>query len=592
LARLHRHLRLQQLRTKEKRIIGGKSNVYNRRIFSLIFVLFLLASIINLSSTGAFFTTGVPIESDGLSFLIKEQQNREDTGVNLSIKRPFLFEEEEVAMDGSEEEIAADNNIAGSRILATESEGLPEQSSNNVKQPSPGETVEAEIVIADFDFNVEDIFIPSVRLHYGDKSSFILSGEIEESSLVATFNLYEIWSWFQELLPLPEQVTLTVTGEGYQLDGSIFFFSGKVLIPLTGTYDVRAVEIVSPEVMFILEGEALVHELVLVDQDGLPLEGASWKLVEPGEGISLDDKTGLLTAGYTAVGEKITVEATLESQGRLHTAQAIIQFQIYPQLQIVGPESITLPPPGESIRQSYELFSEQSLEPADVSWAITPSMEGVKVDEDGMVTVYGGAGAGSFTLTARCKILGHPFNLEKEIELVNIPIGFVVIEGNNHIIIPDKEAVNAAYTATVFSPNGNIIDNENVSWHLEAGSTSGLQLTADGLLTVGPHAVPGQVTLVSVSVRDPAVKGTMQVTLEALSEVKPEPEPDPETEEDSISDEKNQPEVIPQPEEDEGVLEDQEKDDSVETEKDTDKANEETALIEKQLARIKLASLI
>jgi hypothetical protein len=255
---------------------------------------------LDLPTTYSFFTAGDPKESAGFSFLLTRQRAETRTKAGITIPGPFLFEE----------------------IIV-----------------EAGEVIEAEIVILDQGFNVDEIFIPSVRIHYKDKYSFALMGRTDENRLIATFDFYELWKWFQNLSPHPGQVSLAVSGEGYGQDGAVFFFSGETMINLKGSYDVRAIEILSPDFLILPSEETLSYEFKLVDQKGSPLYGARWKLAEDLLGVDLDEKTGVLTAKISAAGKSISVEAVLESQGRFHSDRVTVKLMQCPDNELSDSDS-------------------------------------------------------------------------------------------------------------------------------------------------------------------------------------------------------------------------------------------------------------
>ena len=532
---------------------------YFMKVSSLVVTVLMLFSIVKMPVTYAYFTSGAPRVSEGLEFLIfQEGGTNSNIQADVTIARPFLFEEED------QDEPLMETTAVKSEPLSMDTMGTFDlqaeedqetSSSGEFRPPYPGETVEAEITVFEEGFSAAEIFIPSVKLHHGEKLGFALQGEIVDDGLVATFDLYQVWTWFKDMFPVPQDVTLQVSGEGYRQEGDVFFFTGETTIPLKGTYDVREIQIIAPDLLFIPEDQHLSHTLKLKDQDGLLLEDAAWFLLSASEGVSLNEETGVLKAFSEAAGENIRVEARLESQGRLHQVEKEIALYPYPDLEIAGADSITVPLPWESTSEPYELLLTQDFDIEKLIWALSPDdIDGIQVDEEGLVTVIGEARENSLLLQAQVVILDEEFTAEKIIELETIPIGAVSISGDtDHIIIPQEDRFVAFYTATVFDTENQELPEEPVFWYLEAENTLGLDLDY-GQLTVEPYAEPGPVALIAFSARDPEVEGVKLITLEAP------PEPEPEEEEDRASGGRER-STTPEPEEENDDDEDRAPDD-------------------------------
>ena len=521
---------------------------YFMKVSSLVVTVLMLFSIVKMPVTYAYFTSGAPRVSEGLEFLIfQEGGTNSNIQADVTIARPFLFEEED------QDEPLMETTAVKSEPLSMDTMGTFDlqaeedqetSSSGEFRPPYPGETVEAEITVFEEGFSAAEIFIPSVKLHHGEKLGFALQGEIVDDCLVATFDLYQVWTWFKDMFPVPQDVTLQLSGEGYRQEGDVFFFTRETTIPLKGTYDVREIQIIAPDLLFIPEDEYLSHTLKLEDQDGQLLEDAAWFLLSASEGVSLNEETGVLKAFSEAAGETIRVEARLESQGRLHQVEKEIALYPYPDLEIAGADFITVPLPWESTSEPYELLLTQDFDIEKLTWALSPEdTEGIQVDEKGLVTVTGETRENSFLLEAQVVILGEDFTAEKIIELETIPIGKISVSGDiDHIVIPQEDRFVAFYTATVFDTEGQALSEEPVFWYLEAENTTGLDLDY-GQLTVEPYAEPGPVALVAFSARNPEVEGVKLITLEAPPE--PESEEEDDDDEDRAPDDRDTVETPP-----------------------------------------------
>ena len=222
------------------------------RVLSSLVICSMLFSIINLSVAYTYFTSVGDRESEGFTFLVFEQKKDSNINADVSLSREFLFEEEERGFGDGEDTITTKN--FSMEAASMNDDGIQ---SHDVGQSPESKYIAAEISMIGQDFHVEDIFTPSVKLHYEDRISFALSVEILEGILVANFDIDEVQQWFQNASLLPDYVTLEVSGEGYDED-TVVFFRGATTIPLKGTYDVidiTDVELPIPESKPIENGE-------------------------------------------------------------------------------------------------------------------------------------------------------------------------------------------------------------------------------------------------------------------------------------------------------------------------------------------------
>lgn len=499
---------------------------------ALLLIVSMLFSIVKLPRAYAYFATDSPRESGGISFLIIMENEAHNAPAGLALGRPFLFEEEEPLETDGLAVMSMGFSLGGFNMNSGiddsgESEQLQASSPGDYRMPFPGERVDAVISIDDPHFSANEIFIPSVKLHYEDNITFALAGEVIDGALLAAFDLLEIWNWFRESPDVPATITLAAAGEGYAEDGSVFAFSGEAEVNLKGRYDLWQLQIAGPDVLFIPQGGKIMYQYKAVDQNGSTLTGVKWALLEDVSGVHIDGRTGELAVEHGAAGNSVILEACLESQGRLHVDRMEIQLHSYPLLEIRGAGQITVPLPGESVVEPYELFLSPPFEPAGLSWEVSGNVQGVEVDDGGRVHLHGHAGGESFTLTALAEILGTPFAVHKEILLEIVTVTSVQIAGEQQIIVPESEPLTVYYTAEVYDPEGEKLPGEPVSWRLEPDQLTGITLSDDGALTVEPWAGATGVVLQAVSVRDPSISGALSVSVERIIDDPPPAVPGP-----------------------------------------------------------------
>ncbi len=296
-----------------------------KKIWHILLILLAIIIVLNLKfpTTYSFFTAGEPKEAEGFSFLFIRQEGEISADAKITISRPFLFEKELI----NAEEVNNHTNNFATDQSQTEDNYRQQSKKSALQKPATGETIEAEISFLDKGFDVDEIFIPSVKIKYKDYYSFALMSRVEESTLITSFDYYELWNWFQNISTDSEMVSLTVSGEGFKQDKTVYFFSGETKIELKGCYDVGAIQIVNPDILFISPEEPLHYQFKLVDQNGIPLSGARWRLIEGLTCVDLDETSGVLTAEYCVADKSIIVEATLESQGRFHSNRVTVKIK-------------------------------------------------------------------------------------------------------------------------------------------------------------------------------------------------------------------------------------------------------------------------
>ena len=493
----------------------------------------MVFSIVKIPVVYAYFTAAK--ESEPLYFRIVVLENVE---ADVSFIDSFLIDEDKESAAGGKTKTMAfamgamhspSTGRLGESPLNTASLGalLGEEQASIEDKLSRESIVQAEIRLED-GFDPGDIDVSSVELHYGGNSASALSGELNaDGALVVDFDRELIASWFAGTGEEMESVTFTVTGEGYAGGLDRFIFSGEASLKLKGSYETRAVAITGVDAFFIPEpGETVEGAYLLVNQDGVELQGARWALDSAGtlEGVEIDLETGYLTVYSNAVQGAVNIIAAIEVEGRLLTAQKTVELYARPELAITGADSITIPLPEEIAAEQYAVEPLEGLALANLTFALLEETDGISIDESGLVTVAATAAGESFTLVARVAVEGvsNPLILKKEVLLETTQIGSVEVTGTENIIIPETEACQESYEALVYDPEGNLLAGEPILWTLEdVPAGSGVSLSEEGVLTVEPHAAAGTITVKAASVRNPAVSGSRSVTLEAPSQEPP-----------------------------------------------------------------------
>lgn len=512
---------------------------------ALFITVVMLSSIVKAPVVYAYFTAEA--RSETLNFQIKAITKAR---AEVSFIDPFLFEDE-----ASQEETGAalqqnarllknvDRNVLGNMVsggfesLAGRLSGLPQR-------------VQAAIYLED-GFDVADIDIISVRLHYDDHAAFALGGELDgldelnvdgvdyiagadgggadsnpgassANLLIVDFDREEIARWFEGTEESMEYVTFVVAGEGLRGGQERFRFAGEAELLFKGSYGTKIIEVKGPDGLFIPSpGETTGETFTLENQDEEVLEGARWALRKPVAGVKIDADTGSLKLDSLAPEGDVTVLALLQSEGRFLIAEKQVALYAQPELKIYGAEAITIPPPQRSVGEEYRvevLSDDPDVLLTEVSWELQEGITGVNVDDGGRVTVGGETAGESFTLLARLEVamkgLSLPLTLQKQILLETVVVGSLEIFGETQLVIPDGGATEYVYEAAVYDPEGVLLAGEPAGWYLKDGSY-GVNIGVEtGILTVDDSAAAGSITVVAVSERDAAISAYKTVNLE------------------------------------------------------------------------------
>ena len=385
-------------------------------------------------------------------------------------------------------------------------------------------------------FDVAAIDIPSVKIYYGTNSVHALSGRLDgNDKLVVDFNRDLIAGWFAKADRGLEYATFVITGEGYPDGAERFIFSSEASLLLKGSYETRFIDIEGAAAIFIPgPGETTAEAYTLVNQDQTLLAGSQWALENAAsvKGVAIDSATGMLTVYSNSLPEPVHLIAMIELEGRTLIARKIVELYKAPQFLIKGADTITLPLPHENSREQYTIQPVDGNTLTAVRWKLAAEVEGVDVEENGLVTVTDGAVVEGFLLLAAGEVeikgTNIPLTLQKQIGLETIKIGSVEVTGAESVFVPDGEPFPADYKALVYDPQGNELQGEPVTWSVEitAGSSSGITLNEEGSLIIENYAVPGNITVVATAVRNKESSGFKTVTIAGQYREGPVPLPE------------------------------------------------------------------
>lgn len=456
---------------------------------TMLVVISMICSMTRIPVALAYFTSGEPKTSDAISLVIKKPDG--ESMANVVFTDSFIEEE----------------GVPKLMAMAFKAQSPEVMSTVFSQPPPPPQTIEA-LVSMEEDFNVGDLYVPSIEIHYEDKSAFALSGELsDEGNLVVEFSRPEIASWFEGAAVKPDQVTFDVTGEGYAEGIYRFLFTGQATIKLEGKYQVNKIAMLGSDAFLVPPAGGSVdvaYQLINQDMELLE-EDITWGLLNPHQGVEINERTGELTAqGYAPEGS-LTVTAEIVSERRTHSIEKNVTICQDPGLSIMGVETISIPQTGHEVPTLYQLVTESGATLDSVTWELAGDTTGVVVDQSGNVYVDGTATAESITLVARAALLGIPLAAETTVtlsmpeptqseaiplDLVQRPADPVLITGNNFIFIPGAGGA-GQYTYTATDREGNPL--KGVDWSIQ-GELNGLTL-ADSNLIVSDFAAEGTIVL-------------------------------------------------------------------------------------------------
>lgn len=532
-----------------------------KRVLALFVIFSMLFSIIKLPVAYAYFKAG-PVASDAITLQIINNNNPQNSSASITFPDPFLMEDEESldlqknaaeteSMTFAADQLAGDKEqqlrVAGNITTIKEEEKDDERT-----ELQPEDLLYAEIEL-EAGFCASDIFWPSVELQHEANITPALSGEMTTDSILLTaFDRAEVKSWFEGAPDTLEEATFQVSGDGYIGGLEHFRFNGEASLLLKGSYEIITIKVSGPTSLYIPveKDETVTETYQLLDQVENPvtperdLEQSSiteltWELDSPHKGVELHPETAELRVTSPASPGELTLLATVkieeQNSQRILTAQKTLELFPAPQLEIQGAGEITVPLPGDSLSETYEIElidrekSDTSQDEAtpefdQVTWALEEEIKGVEL-QDSTVTVRSDAAAEGFTLSVRVQLDSITLDAEKQVLLETVPVHDITIAGDSELPIPreDEAAITANYEAAVYDQEDKELPGEPVTWELSA-KTSGIELSDAGVLTVNPGVQSETVSIRAFSLRNPDVFAEKTITL--LAPVVEEPEPE------------------------------------------------------------------
>lgn len=234
----------------------------------------------------------------------------------------------------------------------------------------------------------------------------------------------------------------------------------------------------------------------LLGEDGNPLELP---------GVAVDPQTGEVTVDSSAELTTLMVKATSVHNPELSiTSDPIPMYRMVATTVEVGGGSYAKVE-AEDATYSYTAsqYDQEGIRmPAEehTEWSVEHT-DGVRIDGEGNLIVSPGAPDQlvSITATAASGVSGS-----KEVQVYSQVASSVEIGGNMAGVIPEEGSNSYQYSASTLDQYGFAFGNEQFSWELSADNSTGLSLTADGILTVSPDAEEEQtVNVVAVPATNP-----------------------------------------------------------------------------------------
>ncbi|MGI6703796.1 MAG: hypothetical protein ACOX42_07210 [Clostridia bacterium] len=223
----------------------------------------------------------------------------------------------------------------------------------------------------DCGFEVDNIDIRSIELHYNRHTASVLAGtaRFEGSALVVEFDWDAVEGWLGDVVP-GERPKFRVTGEGVrEEDGRKFTFSADNVIEINREemVEITLIEVLGPgDIVIPAEGEGLYglhqYDIMVFDAEGKEVPGVevSWSVTGQGVRISQD---GVLTVTPAAAPGTITVAATLRSDDKVQGIMDVTLAAAEEILEEIPPEEL-LPEellPTEELPPPLELVPEEDL---------------------------------------------------------------------------------------------------------------------------------------------------------------------------------------------------------------------------------------
>lgn len=212
---------------------------------------------------------------------------------------------------------------------------------------------------------------------------------------------------------------------------------------------------------------------------------------------ALDHQTK--TETLSALGQSLSKKIMLDS-----FAPSVDSIQL-------SPESLTLYPRAEGVVKP--VIRPSAAENIPLNWS--SSNEACAVVSNGKVIAIA---PGTATITAATE--DNSVSATCEVTVLDpatvSPTHIQISNGLDTVYkSSDGEAVNAAFTAQVYSEQG-ILADQKITWSLES-ETDGIQVSASGILTIEENAPLGQITLRASCTDNAAVTTTKEITIAQLA---------------------------------------------------------------------------
>ncbi len=567
--RLHRRMQARKERVKTRLLLETKRAAALAVIFAMLF------SIIKMPVTYAYLTAG-PVYSETMTLRITEDTPTENAAAAVVFQEAFLMEDE-ASLELQQQAVENRTMLPVLHGQADDSLTLQEAPGNREEPADTGTlqttgTARENLLYTEIEleagFHAADIFLPSVELRHGNRTTGVLSGAMTaEDRLLLAFDRAEIAGWFAGTPGESEEVSFTVAGEGYVQGLDLFRFSGQAALPVRGSYEIVIIKVSGPDTLYVPAEDAATYRVgyTLLDQDDNTVDfarnsvtGLDWELNAAPDGVTFDPQDAELTVSGEAGPGQVVLQASLRVQERFGerflVAEKVIELLPAPEMEILGAEKMLIPLPGDSLQAEYTLRSADSLELEEIEWSLPQDPPGVQL-QDGTLTVSGQAAAGHVTLQVSARFQEISLSAAKQVLLETVPVGTVRISGPAGLQIPaaGQEALHTPYRAEVFDTTGGSLPGEPVAWKLETPA-EGLELSPDGMLSVTAEARPGEVSIAAVSLRNPTVQALINVQLQAPAvpeeEERPRERENEEKQEEENKDPAEDREATPEPGED------------------------------------------
>ncbi len=295
--------------------------------------------------------------------------------------------------------------------------GDAEEAVDGVLEPAH-ETLEVELELPP-DFDVHDIYLPSVQLAYRDQLLPAEEADVEDDQLLASFAADAVADWFADGAGEEDRVGFEVVGEGYADGTDHFTFRGEAGIDLHGVHEVTSVSIYGPAELELPEDdEAKEVHYQLVDQDGSSVPAAGWESSSLPDGVQFS--SGKLVIDADSEIGSLSVEGTTEkSDGRALTAALDVELlsaagaedDESPSLEeaegeIHGSSLILIPEEDAVSEYEYELIADGEPVPG-ASWEMEDSAAGTVMTSDGILQVDDEAHPGELEIVAHWPASGE-----------------------------------------------------------------------------------------------------------------------------------------------------------------------------------------